>query len=92
MYINATPNESGAYSAPQSNKFPGAVLLPDDMLPQFLEYNGFVNITAEDGVVTAIEPNAGAWEEWKEAEAAKPTPEVEPTDTEVLNALLGVTG
>ena len=38
-----------------------------------------------------VTPNTEAWEAWKEAEAEKPTIEPEPTDTDVLNTLLGVT-
>lgn len=42
----------------------------------------FVNLTAEDGVVTSM--TAGVVPE------PEPEPTPEPTDTEVLNALLGV--
>lgn len=71
MYINATPNKSGAYTAPQYNKFPGSVLLPDDMLNDFIKYNGFVVLTIEDGVITGITPNTQEWEAWK---AMQPDP------------------
>ena len=77
MYIDAIPNESGAYSVPQSNDFQGSVYLPDDMLPEFIRYNGFVVLTIDDGVVTYIEPNMEAWEEWK-AEQPEPEPESSP--------------
>lgn len=85
MYINSTPNESGAYSAPQSNRFPGSVLLPDDMLPEFIQYNGFVVLTAEDGVVTGITPNTEAWENWKASLPPEQPPQ--PTTEERLAAM-----
>lgn len=85
MYIKSTPNESGAYSAPQSNKFPGSVLLPNDMLTQFLEYNGFVTLTIEDGVVTGMTPNTTAWENWKASLPPEQPPQ--PTTEERLYAL-----
>lgn len=71
MYINATQNPSGAYPAPQSNPFPGAVSLPEDMLAEFLRYKGFVHLALDDDTVTAIEPNIEALAAW---EAAQPNP------------------
>ena len=70
-YISKNPNESGAYSNPQSNKFPDSVALSDEQLTEFLKYNGFVNLTIEDETVMAIEPNIEAWEDWK---ATQPNP------------------
>lgn len=70
-YISKNPNESGAYSNPQSNKFPDSVALSDEQLTKFLKYNGFVNLTIEDETVMAIEPNIEAWEAWK---ATQPNP------------------
>lgn len=70
-YISKNPNESGAYSNPQSNKFPDSVALSDEQLTEFLKYNGFVNLTIDDETVTDIEPNTEAWEAWK---ATQPNP------------------
>lgn len=64
-YISKNSNESGAYSNPQSNKFPDSVALSDEQLTEFLKYNGFVNLTIEGETVTNIEPNLEAWEAWK---------------------------
>ena len=59
----------------------------------FYSYNGFVYLTVETvedvPTVTSYTPNVEAWEAWKES--LPPAPEPEPTDTEVLNTLLGVT-
>lgn len=95
-YLTPTPNPSGAYPAPQSNAFPGAIPLTDEQAQMVVDYNGFVNVTSheeeyEEGffrTVYTVEPNTEAWEEWKES--LPPEPEPEPTDTDVLNALLGV--
>lgn len=84
MYINKNPNPSGAYSAPQSNKFPDSVALTDEQLTEFLKYNGFVNLTIEGETVTAITPNLTAWEEWKDS--LPPETEPEPTELEKLRA------
>lgn len=97
-YIRSTPNSSGAYPAPQSNPFPGAIPLTDEQASTVLQYNGFVTITSSEETIVddftrtvyTVEPDLEAWEAWKAEEAAKPTPEPEPSDTEVLNTLLGV--
>ena len=88
-YIRATPNPSGAYPAPQSNPFPGAVALTDEQVATLIQYNGFVSITGEGESVT-VGPNTEAWEEWKASLPTSPEPEPEPTTDEILNVLLGV--
>ena len=40
--------------------------------------------------VYTVEPDLEAWEAWKESLPPEPEPEPQATDTEVLNALLGV--
>ena len=95
-YIRSTPNPSGAYSAPQSTPFKGAIPLTDEQAAAVLQYNGFVTITAAEETIVddftrtvyTVEPDLEAWEEWKAS--LPPEPEPEPTDTEVLNTLLGV--
>lgn len=90
-YIRDTPNSSGAYSAPQSNPFPGAIPLTDEQGEVLVQHNGFVAITMEpdpemEGSTVTVTPNTEAWEAWKQAEADKPQPEPEPTETERLRA------
>lgn len=67
IYIDPTPNASGAYPNPKNQPFPGCITLTDEQAETFFQYNGFVTI-AEDGTVT---PNTEAWETWK---AAQPDP------------------
>lgn len=96
--IFTTSSASGAYSTIQSWNRPvppeGYAVWPDTVdTADFYNYNGFVNLTVEtvDDVptVTSYTPNVEAWEAWKAS--LPPDPEPEPTDTEVLNTLLGVT-
>lgn len=95
-YVKATPNPSGAYPAPQSNPFPGAIPLTDEQAQMVVDYNGFVSITSQEEIIVddftktvyEVTPNTEAWEAWKAEQP--PEPEPEPTDTEVLNTLLGV--
>lgn len=79
-YIRATPNPSGAYPAPQSNPFPGAITLTDEQVATLIQYNGFVSITGEGESVT-VEPNTEAWEAWKASLHTTPEPEPDPTPT-----------
>lgn len=79
-YIRSTPNPSGAYPAPQSNPFPGAIPLEDEQAATVLQYNGFVTITSHDEPVVddftrtvyEVTPNTEAWEEWKESLPSEP--------------------
>lgn len=75
QYIRSSPNESGAYPAPQSTPFPGALAMTDEQAAQLVAYNGFVAFTAEDGAVTAVTPELEAWEEWKSSLPPEPDPE-----------------
>lgn len=92
--IKNTPDEYGGYPPLQEWKKAG---LPDGYYqwPDYLNtdafyvYNGFVTLEVDHrGMVTNYAPNIEAWEAWKSQQAE--TPEPEPTDTEVLNTLLGV--
>ena len=85
-YLTPTPNPSGAYPAPQSNPFPGAIPLTAEQAQMVVDYNGFVNVTSheeeyEEGffrTVYTVEPNTEAWEAWKESLPPEPEPEPEP--------------
>ena len=92
-YIRATPNPSGAYPAPQSNPFPGAIPLEDEQAETVLQYNGFVTITSQEEpivddftrTVYTVEPDLEAWEAWKES--LPPEPELEPSVEERVTSL-----
>lgn len=92
-YVRSTPNPSGAYPGPQSRPFAGCLPLTDSQADTLVKYNGFVTITQEpdediEGSSVTVIPDLEAWEEWKAS--LPPEPEPEPSDTEVLNTLLGV--
>lgn len=92
-YIRDTPNPSGAYPAPQSNPFPGAIPLEDEQAETVLQYNGFVTITSQEEpivddftrTVYTVEPDLEAWEAWKES--LPPEPELEPSVEERVTSL-----
>ena len=86
-YLNPQINENLCYCPPQSTKVDGFVEMTEEQLKTFLEYNGFVNITVVDGILTNIEPNTDAWEEWKATRPAEPT-EPEPTAQDDTDAML----
>ena len=92
QYIRSTPNPSGAYPAPQSNPFKGAIPLTDEQAETVLQYNGFVTITSQEETIVddftqtvyEVTPNTEAWEAWKSS--LPPQPEPEPTEAERLRA------
>ena len=79
IYIDTTPNASGAYPNPKNQPFPGCIPLTDEQAETFLAYNGFVVVTKEkdpetEAITYKVEPNAAAWEAWK---TSQPDPLVE---------------
>ena len=76
-YIRPTPNPSGAYPAPQSTPFKGAVFLTAEQAEVVLQYNGFVTITAGQ-TGASVSPNLEAWEAWKASLPPEPEPEPAP--------------
>ena len=81
-YLNPTPNPSGAYPAPKSFAFPGAIPLTDDQAQMVVDYNGFVTISSREEVIVddftntvyEVTPNTEAWEAWKAKQPPKPDP------------------
>ena len=65
MYIRPTASDAGAYPPPQSLKVKGLLYFPDELLEEFIAYNGFVFLEVDGESVTAITPNTSAWEAWK---------------------------
>ena len=77
-YIHQTPNSAGNYGNPMGEPFDGCLALPDELLPAYIQANGFVNIAVQDDTVTSVEKNQAAWEAWN---AAQP-----PVDLDALRA------
>ena len=63
------PQKWGVYEVPD-----GFAVIPDDLdMSDFIAYKGFVDLTIEDGIVTAITPNQEAYDTWM-AEHPEPDP------------------
>lgn len=77
-YIKQNTNAADNYGSVMFQPFDDCISLPDEFLQPYLDANGFVNITVEDGVVTSVEKNEEAWEAWN---AAQP-----PVDLDALRA------
>lgn len=73
-YINLIPNETGNHGNPMGQTFPNSITLPDELLSDYVAYNGFVNLTTDGNTVTAVEPNTEAWEAWKATLPPEPDP------------------
>lgn len=68
--IRKTPNESGAYPAPQ----PWSEATPPDAYDEITAdttefFNGFIIPTYENGIVVSIACNTSLWEAWKREDA-----------------------
>lgn len=81
-YIKPIP-ENANYGNPHNPAREGDYELPDILVPAYTEAKGFVNITVEDGVVTACEKNAEAYDAYTAAHPVLPEP---PTDLERIEA------
>ena len=69
-YMNKTPNDSGAYSAPLSNSFPDSYPITDEQVDFLVSHNGFVTVTKTPdpeipGSAVTLTVNTDAWEAWK---------------------------
>lgn len=89
IYIDQTPNPSGAYPAARNHPFPGCIILTDDQASVFKQYNGFVILSEGDDGETIVTPNTEAWEEWKASlpPEPEPTPSVEERVTSLETAI-----
>ena len=93
MYIlRDTPNSEGQYPAIQQTTQPvppaGYVWWPDGLdQAEFIQYLGFIVPIVKRKTVASYTVNMEAYNNWVETH---PDPEPEPTDTEILNTLLGV--
>ena len=73
-YLNNTPTENGNHGNPMGQSFPGCIKLPDELLADYLTYNGFTILTTDGDTVTAVEPNTEAWDAWKATIPPEPDP------------------
>ena len=97
MYIiKKTANEDGSRPPLQnwiSKNIPNEyAICPDEFYDVFYSTSpaGFVNITVDNDVVTSMEVNKSALNEYVESHNDEEPIEKEPTADEILNALLGV--
>lgn len=88
IYIDQTPNPSGAYPAGKNQPFPGCIPLTDDQAAIFRQYNGFVVLSQGSDGETVVTPNTETWEAWKSSLPPETGPE--PSTDELLDILLGV--
>lgn len=82
-YINSTPNQSKNHGNPMGQPFTECIKLPDELLADYLAYNGFVNLTTDGDTVIAVEPNTEAWEAWK---STVPDPLIEEKEQRIMQS------
>lgn len=86
-YIKSEPNESGNHGNPMGHAFPGAVTLPDGLLPAYLDAKGFVSITLDGGTVESVEANQAALEAYNREHPEVPEEPAPPTVDERISDL-----
>ncbi len=86
FYIQKNSSIGGAYPAPQSSYAEGLLVISEEFLEVFFQYNGFVSIGHDGTQVTAISPKTEEWEKWKASLPPDPEPEPE-TEPVTWNAL-----
>lgn len=84
-YISSTPNASGNYGNPTSTPFENSLMLPDEFLSKYIEYKGFVILTATDEQITSIRVNQRALDDYF-AEYPDVKAEDIPSESEQLRA------
>lgn len=77
------PHQEGKYSSPQTLYTHNALMLPESLLPKYLEYKGYIIPTVENNIITDIQPNEEALAAYEErlAAAAEATQPTKPTIT-----------
>lgn len=61
-YINIEPNEAGNHGNPVSNCGEGMVLLPDELLSDYIQTMGFATIRITDDFVSSVTINQEAYD------------------------------
>ena len=61
-YINIEPNESGNHGNPVSNYVEGMVILPDELLSEYIQTMGFATIRITDDFVSSVTINQEAYD------------------------------
>lgn len=91
FYLRKTPNPSGAYPPPQDFPWENTIPITAAQRDVVIENGGFVtvseNVQPDGSMGYTITPDVEAWETWKKE---NPEPPPEPSDSEILDTLLGV--
>ncbi len=81
-YIKSMP-ENSSYGNPHFPAREGDLELPDILVEAFMNARGFVTLTVDDGVVTAVAKNTEAYDAYMAEHPETPEP---PTDLERIEA------
>lgn len=76
-FIRPTPNDSGAFSPPQSTAAPGLLSISDELAAAVIANKGFVSISHENGAVKYVLPlpdKLNRWEQTHVPESGTMTP------------------
>lgn len=85
-YIRLLPNKNGAYSPPQTSSAPNMVMIPDELIEEFINYKGFIIPVIENGIVVSLKANTEALEAWELEKSNMPVVIDPPTRVDILEA------
>lgn len=60
-YVNSKPSKNGNYGNPRGEAFDGALILPDELLNDYVEAKGFAYLKARNGIITSVKLNGEAY-------------------------------
>lgn len=92
MYYLKREPEDHNHGNPHSNRTAVDVLLPNELLTDYLATKGFARLTIVNDVVTTVAIDQEAYDAYMAThpDVPDPDPDEPATDTDILNALLGV--
>ena len=96
-FIKSKPNENGNYGNPTSIQFENSLILPDELLAEFIKYKGFIVPTVAGEEITSIKVNQKALDaylaEYPDVEDPEPAISAEEqmrADIDYLAIMMGV--
>ena len=96
-YIKSKPNDNGNYGNPTNSKFENFLILPDELLSDYIKCRGFIIPTIEGEEVTSIKVNQEALDaylaEYPDVEEPEPSVSAEEqmrADIDYLAVMMGV--
>lgn len=89
-YINSLPNESGNYGNPMGQPFPDSIILPNNLLNDYINAKGFVTLVIENNQVINLTVNEEALAAYEVTiqPSSESNTDSETSETDDINSML----